>query len=68
MLSKSWYVLLSISLTAISKHTQEGDVNPFTKLPHTLQYKKILVARKKLPVYAQMEEFYKMVRYFLRST
>ncbi len=41
---------------------QEGDVNPFTRQPHTPQYKKILEARKKLPVYAQMEEFYKMVR------
>ncbi|KZV63050.1 pre-mRNA-splicing factor ATP-dependent RNA helicase PRP43 [Peniophora sp. CONT] len=38
----------------------EGDVNPFTKQPHTPQYKKILEARKKLPVYAQMDEFYKM--------
>ncbi|VDB91705.1 unnamed protein product [Peniophora sp. CBMAI 1063] len=38
----------------------EGDVNPFTKQPHTPQYKKILEARQKLPVYAQMDEFYKM--------
>lgn len=44
---------------------QEGDVNPFTRQPHTPQYKKILEARKKLPVYAQMEEFYKMVRIML---
>jgi pre-mRNA-splicing factor ATP-dependent RNA helicase DHX15/PRP43 len=36
-------------------------VNPFTKLPHTTQYKNILEARKKLPVYAQMEEFYEIV-------
>ncbi|KAH7886626.1 P-loop containing nucleoside triphosphate hydrolase protein [Phlebopus sp. FC_14] len=36
------------------------DLNPFTKSPHTSQYKKILEARKKLPVYAQMDEFYKM--------
>lgn len=36
-------------------------MNPFTKQPHTPQYKKILEARKKLPVYAQMEDFYKMV-------
>lgn len=40
---------------------QEHDVNPFTKLPHTPQYKKILEARKKLPVYAQMDEFFKVV-------
>ncbi|ETW76415.1 hypothetical protein HETIRDRAFT_389434 [Heterobasidion irregulare TC 32-1] len=38
----------------------DGDVNPFTKRPHTPQYKKILAVRKKLPVYAQMEEFYNM--------
>ncbi|TDL23390.1 P-loop containing nucleoside triphosphate hydrolase protein [Rickenella mellea] len=38
----------------------EGDVNPFTKQPHSASYKKILEARKKLPVYAQMAEFYKV--------
>jgi pre-mRNA-splicing factor ATP-dependent RNA helicase DHX15/PRP43 len=32
-------------------------VNPFTKKPHTAQYRKILEARKKLPVFAQMDEF-----------
>ncbi|KAF9221070.1 P-loop containing nucleoside triphosphate hydrolase protein [Gyrodon lividus] len=37
----------------------EHDRNPFTKTPHTPQYKKILEARRKLPVYAQMDEFYK---------
>lgn len=41
---------------------QEHDVNPFTKLPHTPQYRKILEVRKKLPVYAQMDDFFKMVR------
>ncbi|KAJ2918940.1 hypothetical protein MD484_g1498, partial [Candolleomyces efflorescens] len=35
----------------------ESDLNPFTKKPHTAQYRKILEARKKLPVYAQMDEF-----------
>lgn len=44
---------------------QEHDVNPFTKVPHTPQYKKILEARQKLPVYTQMDEFYKMVRQHL---
>ncbi|KAI0317028.1 hypothetical protein OF83DRAFT_1123433 [Amylostereum chailletii] len=39
----------------------EGDVNPFTKQPHSASYHKILKARQKLPVYAQMEEFYNMV-------
>ncbi|KAI0791339.1 P-loop containing nucleoside triphosphate hydrolase protein [Abortiporus biennis] len=38
----------------------DGDINPFTKQPFTAQYKKILQTRRKLPVYAQMEEFYKM--------
>ncbi|KAF9476308.1 hypothetical protein BDN70DRAFT_184041 [Pholiota conissans] len=39
----------------------DGDVNPFTKQPHSGQYKKILDARKKLPVFAQMDEFLKIV-------
>ncbi|KAI0631613.1 pre-mRNA-splicing factor ATP-dependent RNA helicase PRP43 [Trametes polyzona] len=38
----------------------EGDVNPFTKKPHSAQYKKILKDRKKLPVFSQMDEFLKM--------
>ncbi|KAJ7774724.1 P-loop containing nucleoside triphosphate hydrolase protein [Mycena metata] len=38
----------------------EHDVNPFTKQPHSAQYKKILASRKKLPVYAQMDDFFKM--------
>ncbi|EPQ53153.1 P-loop containing nucleoside triphosphate hydrolase protein [Gloeophyllum trabeum ATCC 11539] len=38
----------------------ESDVNPFTMQPHTPQYKKILEARKKLPVYSQMDEFFKI--------
>lgn len=40
---------------------QEGNENPFTRLPHSTQYFKILEARKKLPVFAQMAEFYEMV-------
>jgi len=40
---------------------QEHDINPFTKLPLSSQYKKILETRKKLPVFAQMDSFYKMV-------
>lgn len=39
----------------------EGNENPFTRLPHSPQYLKILEARKKLPVFTQMAEFYKMV-------
>ena len=42
-------------------------MNPFNKQPHTTQYKKILEARKKLPVYAQMSEFYEMVSILPRS-
>ncbi|KAJ6596796.1 P-loop containing nucleoside triphosphate hydrolase protein [Mycena vulgaris] len=38
----------------------EHDVNPFTKQPHSAQYRKILEARKKLPVFAQMDDFFKM--------
>ncbi|KAJ7285946.1 P-loop containing nucleoside triphosphate hydrolase protein [Mycena rebaudengoi] len=38
----------------------EHDVNPFTKQPHSAQYRKILETRKKLPVYAQMDDFFKM--------
>lgn len=45
---------------------QEHDLNPFTKQPHSAQYKKILAGRKKLPVFAQMAEFYKMVSGALR--
>jgi pre-mRNA-splicing factor ATP-dependent RNA helicase DHX15/PRP43 len=39
----------------------DGDVNPFTKKPLSPAYKKILEARKKLPVYGYMDEFYKIV-------
>jgi pre-mRNA-splicing factor ATP-dependent RNA helicase DHX15/PRP43 len=40
----------------------DHNLNPFTKVPHTAQYKKILEARKKLPVFAQMDEFLEVVR------
>ncbi|KAJ3559577.1 hypothetical protein NM688_g256 [Phlebia brevispora] len=42
------------------RKAMEHDLNPFTKQPHTAQYRKILETRRKLPVFAQMEEFYKM--------
>ncbi|KAG2129133.1 P-loop containing nucleoside triphosphate hydrolase protein [Suillus clintonianus] len=38
----------------------EHDTNPFTKQPRTAQYKKILEARKKLPVFTHMAEFYEI--------
>ncbi|KAF8603255.1 P-loop containing nucleoside triphosphate hydrolase protein [Ceratobasidium sp. AG-I] len=43
-----------------AKSILDGGINPFTKLPYTEKYKKILEGRKKLPVYAQMAEFYKI--------
>ena len=39
-------------------------MNPFTRQPHSPQYKKILEGRKKLPVFGQMAEFLRMVRPF----
>uniref|UniRef100_A0A8H8CGF1 RNA helicase n=1 Tax=Psilocybe cubensis TaxID=181762 RepID=A0A8H8CGF1_PSICU len=42
------------------RKAMDGDVNPFTKQPHSGQYKKILETRKKLPVFAQMDEFLKI--------
>ncbi|KAG6889618.1 hypothetical protein C0992_004574 [Termitomyces sp. T32_za158] len=44
------------------RKAMEHDINPFTKQPLSGQYKKILEARKKLPVYAKMDEFFQMVR------
>lgn len=38
----------------------DHDLNPFLKAPHTARYKKILETRKKLPVFAQMDEFMEM--------
>ena len=43
------------------RKAMDGDVNPFTKQPVSAQYKKIMEARKKLPVYGYMAEFYSMV-------
>ncbi|KAI0000128.1 pre-mRNA-splicing factor ATP-dependent RNA helicase PRP43 [Russula compacta] len=46
-----------------AKQVQEvisGKENPFTRLPHSPQYHNILKARKNLPVFAQMDAFYKM--------
>jgi pre-mRNA-splicing factor ATP-dependent RNA helicase DHX15/PRP43 len=40
---------------------QDGDENPFTRSPYSDQYYKILEARRKLPVYEQMDGFYKLV-------
>ncbi|KAF8958432.1 P-loop containing nucleoside triphosphate hydrolase protein [Flammula alnicola] len=43
------------------RKVMDGDINPFTKQSHSAQYKKILHARKKLPVFAQMGDFLKIV-------
>ena len=40
---------------------QDGNESPFTRLSHSDRYHKILEARKQLPVFAQMDDFYKMV-------
>jgi len=40
---------------------QEGKENPFTRLLHSPQYHRILETRNKLPVFAQMDEFYELV-------
>ncbi|CDO77038.1 hypothetical protein BN946_scf184403.g13 [Trametes cinnabarina] len=38
----------------------EGDQNPFTKRPYGPTYKKILEDHEKLPVFAKMDEFFRM--------
>ncbi|KAI0641833.1 P-loop containing nucleoside triphosphate hydrolase protein [Trametes meyenii] len=38
----------------------EGDINPFTRIPYSSRYKKLLEARKKLPVFNCMKEFLQM--------
>ncbi|KAI9059376.1 pre-mRNA-splicing factor ATP-dependent RNA helicase PRP43 [Trametes sanguinea] len=37
-----------------------GDVNPFTKRPYSVEYKRILEGREKLPVFTKMDEFLQM--------
>ncbi|CAE6347324.1 unnamed protein product [Rhizoctonia solani] len=43
-----------------AKEILNGQYNPFTRQLYSEKYKKILEGRKKLPVFAQMEEFYKI--------
>ncbi|KAF9646334.1 P-loop containing nucleoside triphosphate hydrolase protein [Thelephora ganbajun] len=38
----------------------DGEINPFNEQPYSTRYKRMLETRKKLPVYAQMTEFYDM--------
>jgi HrpA-like RNA helicase len=57
---RRWYVHPSRRAQILNVN-QEHDINAFTKQPHSAQYRKILEARKKLPVFAQMDDFFKMV-------
>ncbi|CUA75785.1 pre-mRNA-splicing factor ATP-dependent RNA helicase DHX15/PRP43 [Rhizoctonia solani] len=43
-----------------AKEILNGQYNPFTRQLYSDKFKKILEGRKKLPVFAQMEEFYKI--------
>ena len=36
-------------------------MDPFTKQPHSAQYKNLLATRQKLPLYKEMEGFMRMV-------
>ena len=51
----------NLDLEAEALIQKDGDINPFTKQPHSSQYKKTLESRKKLPVFNQMEEFIEIV-------
>ncbi|KAF5378950.1 hypothetical protein D9757_008730 [Collybiopsis confluens] len=42
------------------RKAMEHELNPFTKQPHSAQYRKILESRKELPVYSQMDEFFEI--------
>lgn len=43
--------------------TKDGEINPWTKRPLSADYKKILVGRKKLPVFAQIQDFYDLASF-----
>lgn len=43
--------------------TKDGEINPWTKRPLSAEYKKILVGRKKLPVFAQIQDFYDLASF-----
>jgi pre-mRNA-splicing factor ATP-dependent RNA helicase DHX15/PRP43 len=46
------------------RKAMDGNVNPFTQQPVSAMYKKIMEARKRLPVYGYMDEFYRVVSTF----
>ncbi|KAF8335376.1 P-loop containing nucleoside triphosphate hydrolase protein [Cantharellus anzutake] len=39
-----------------------GNTNPFTKLPYSSKYKRILESRKKLPIFTKINEFYDLLK------
>ncbi|KAB5589803.1 Pre-mRNA-splicing factor [Ceratobasidium theobromae] len=43
-----------------AKEILDGQYNPFTRQTYSAKYTKILEGRRKLPVFAQMEEFFKI--------
>ena len=43
------------------RRAMNSDVNPFTKQPVSVTYKRIMESRKKLPVYGFMQTFYGIV-------
>ncbi|QRW09867.1 P-loop containing nucleoside triphosphate hydrolase protein [Ceratobasidium sp. AG-Ba] len=47
---------------AKAREIMDGDMNPFTRQPYSEKYKKILEGRKRLPVYSQMEDFFKITK------
>jgi pre-mRNA-splicing factor ATP-dependent RNA helicase DHX15/PRP43 len=51
------FVTRNVTATQVQS-ALNGNENPFTRLPHSPQYHKILEARKNLPVFAQMDKFY----------
>ncbi|CAE6447767.1 unnamed protein product [Rhizoctonia solani] len=51
-----------------AKEILNGQYNPFTRQLYSDKYKKILEGRKKLPVFAQMEEFYKIIVVMIGET
>ncbi|KAN0128993.1 P-loop containing nucleoside triphosphate hydrolase protein [Lactarius tabidus] len=53
------FVTRNVTATQV-QGAMDGNENPFTNLPHSPQYHEILEARKNLPVFAQMDEFYKI--------
>ncbi|KAJ3001369.1 hypothetical protein NUW54_g6469 [Trametes sanguinea] len=63
---------MSRLFTALARRAPwRGDINPFTKRPYSVEYKRILKGREKLPVFTKMDEFLQMplteVMYFMAA-